>query len=364
MNEENNLGINSNASAPVDTNPVVQPPDETPVPDLMAPPAQPVESAPVETPAPVEMPTPVESAPVEAPVAETQAPDLMAPPVAETPVETEAPVDITPVEPTTSAPVETPDLMAPPTPEPKKNNTVFLVIVIVLIVAILGLAVYIVMNLGGKSGNTGTTTTTTTKGNELITSTKEVTTRGNTTTAVRTTKGSDTATPVGTSSKTLKIGYYNVPLPNGYEAYSDGSLVQAVSTADKAILAFQAVKYDFTTLVNSQEEIEASLQSQGFDILDASSGYYGSRPWAVLQLGGSQVKTGFHYYYLITPLDDNTTVEVYAYIAATEKNETNLIPMLTSMLDAKTQAFAESEADIDEKFDTSILDALDERLIG
>ena len=66
---------------------------------------------------------------------------------------------------------------------------------------------------------------------------------------------------------------------------------------------------------------------------------------------------------MITPLDDNTTTEVYVYAKANTTAEANIIPVLTSMLDSKTQAFADADANIASEFDTSILDKLDERLL-
>lgn len=380
MNEENNnLGFNTNPVEPV--NPVGTPtPVENPTP---------VEQTPVETPAPVAAPTPVETpAPVEtqAPVGMGM-PDLMAPPTEVAPVETPAPVEApvntdvqapaettevnptpTPVEPTVSEPsLVQPDLANPGDKTPKKNN-LFLVIVFVLVFAIIGVGCYVIMNLGGRgsaSGSNTTTTSTTTK-DGLEISSRSVTTKAGTTTAVRTTRDPNSDPSVKSSSTTVKIGKYSLPVPTGYEIYTKSSTKypQVVSVSDKIAFTFQPVSLSYSKYISNYSAIEEELQSTGFEVLGSATGSYGNRSWSITTLGGRQVPSGFNYFMLASDLDSSTTLVTYALVESSKVDEEKIIATLSAMIDAKTNAFDSSDVEISETNDYSAFDELDERLLA
>lgn len=387
MNEENNnLGFNNNPVEPV--NPVGTPtPVENPTP---------VEQTPVAAPNPVAAPTPVETpAPAAAPApVETSAPvgmgmpDLMAPPTEVAPVETPAPVEApvntdvqapaetttevnptpAPVEPTVSEPsLVQPDLANPGDKTPKKNN-LFLVIVFVLVFAIIGVGCYVIMNLGGRGPATGsnTTTTSTTTKDGLEISSRSVTTKAGTTTAVRTTRDPNSDPSVKSSSTTVKIGKYSLPVPTGYEIYTKGSTKypQVVSVSDKIAFTFQPVSLSYSKYISNYSAIEEELQSTGFEVLGSATGSYGNRSWSITTLGGRQVPSGFNYFMLASDLDSSTTLVTYALVDSNKVDEEKIIATLSAMIDAKTNAFDSSDVEISETNDYSAFDELDERLLA
>ena len=355
MNEENNnLGLNTNPVNNEQTMPTAEPtvtpvapaePVQTPAPVA---PVEPVQQPTEPVQAPVEPAIPVAAAEPVAPVAPAQTP-APAQPVAETP---------------TVTPVSQPAVTSPEPANGKKNPT-FLIIVIVLVVCILGLGGYVISNLVGKNNKTsGNATTTITTKEETVTSKRNVTTIANTTTAVRTTKGADTPKPVNSGTNTIKVGKYTFPLPSGYEVYNGNSSIdQAVNKSEQVVLGFTAVNVKFNDILKDYGTVEANLQSAGFEIGESITGTYGTRQWAVTLLGGSQVKSGYRYYYLVTPLDDTTSLEIYAYLKAETSTEENLLDILNRIVDGKTQVFAGEEKEIDSEVNIKILDDLDERLL-
>ena len=81
-------------------------------------------------------------------------------------------------------------------------------------------------------------------------------------------------------------------------------------------------------------------------------------------LGSDTLPSNTNYYYLATDLDDETILETYALVKAKSDTDANLIKTLTAIIDAKTQAFADSEGSASETTNPNTFDILDERLLN
>jgi hypothetical protein len=345
MNDNNLNGFNLE---PTNTTPPVTP--EVPV-------------APVEQPTVAPTEPVVPSEPVQ-PVQQAVQPTV--------PVMPEAPVMQTPVAPQAPAfnPIETPTVNTTPQ-APKNNNTVFIIVVVVLVLIIGGLGAYLILNNSSKKMDSNTTTTTSEvkagdkTTNEINTSTQVITTNPYTTTQPRTTRSVDSPTPTPTGSKSIQVYRYNISLP-GYESYDGNGVTIAVNKTDKVQLGFNAVNMSFENYLSDDnlEELATVLQQDGFDVLDASSGTVGTRPWCLLSLTSNQIPQGFNYLFLVTELDSNTTLEVTVLYNPSIIKGDKIITDLTTALDNKTQAFASGEGTTGTQKDFTKFDNLDERLFN
>lgn len=354
--EENKFEINN------DTTPV-EPVSETSV-EPIAP------EAPVEPAIPAEPPV----APVDEAPAEPVAPPAPEAPVA--PAEPVAPVapaePVMPAEPsaTSAIPVQPEVPQAPQgvveqPPKKKGSSIAFILIVLVLVLAICGLGIgLIVLAITNSNAKNATTTTTTTAALTEGTSTIPVTTIENTTTIERTTRGVDTPTPTSVDGETIKVGYYELTIPAGYQVYKSNSEYPMIVNKTKKIqMTFNYNgRISYSSLEANPNKAISDLQSQGIKVTDATSGVVGSHKWMLFLLDYPGTPDGYEYIYGITQL--STGIMETAMLLPASSDLESVIADINTMLDSAksgSSSFAPSVSESEDINSTS-LDELDTRV--
>lgn len=370
--EENNFEI-KNDTTPVE--PTAEAPVEPVAPETPVEPAepvvpvvdeQPVEAAPVQeeiTTPPVTEEAPVEPVAPEAPVepAEPVAPQAPAEPVM--PAEPSATSAI-PVQPVAE---QAPQGVVEQPPKKKGSSAAFIIIVIILVLAICGLGVgLIVLAITNANAGKVTPTTTTTETTTLPTgtSTIPVTTQENTTTLQRTTRSIDTPTPTSVDDTTIKVGYYDLPVPTGYQIYKNNSSYPIIVNKTKKVqLSFYYNgSISYSTLVANPDKAIKDLQSQGCTVKDAASGAVGHHAWMLFLLDYPGTPDGYEYVYGITSLSSGI-METAILLPATGDLE-EVVKDVNTMLDnakSGSSSFAPSISE-SEDINSKSLDNLDSRL--
>ena len=367
--EENNFEI-SNETTPVEPNieAQVEPVEEAPIAEQPtveeAPVVEEAPAEPVAEPAPVE--PPVEPAVEQPPVVEeTPAPPVEpAPPVA--PAEPATPVapaePAPPVQP--QAPVAPQGVVEQP-PQKKGGSIVFILIVVILILAICGLGIgLIVLAITNANINANSTTTTTTTTVTAGTSTIPVTTIENTTTIPRTTRSGETPTPTSIDDTTIKVGYYNLPIPTGYQVYKSNSTYPIIVNKTKKVqLSFYyngGISY--STIVANPNKAIGDLQKQGCTVIDATSGVIGTRGWMLFLLDYPGTPEGYQYIYGITSLSSG--IMETAMLLPKSGDIEGVVTDINGMLDkgqSGSSSFAPSIVE-SEDINSKSLDDLDSRI--